>query len=161
MAIGKIIPLPADTKAQLGYDFIVRLTYADIIQLTSGTAQAVIPLNAVGATTYTIPAGSVVEKIVPNVTTAFAYSGADNGTLVYTLGDGGSANRFVASVTLKTAGFGVAYTSKYCYTAADTIDIVCTAATQAITALVAGQVDFYVKLADLSTLANVATPSAT
>jgi len=163
--IGTIIPLPAETRALLGYDYIWRLTYAEIAQLTSGTAQALFPANALAAATKTSPAGVVVEKIVPKVVTAVAASAGTLTTLTYTLGDGASANRFVASANAMSAAWGTAYTSKYAYAAADTIDITFTLNTDSeavistVATLSAGQIDFYVKLADLSGLSDVIQPS--
>lgn len=162
--IGKIIPLPAETRALLGYDFIYRLGYADIAQLTSGTLQAIIPGNTLASAAITLPAGSVVEKIVPRVVTAVAASAGTLTTLTYVLGDDGSSNRFVASVTAMTAAWGTAYTSKFVYTAANTIDIIftlntnSTAVISSVATLSAGQIDFYVKLADCSTLASITLP---
>jgi len=156
--IGTIIPLPAETRANLGYDFIVRLTYLDLLQLTSATAQGVIPQNDLAGTTYTNPAGVVVEKVVPNVVTAFTSSGGAITSLTGSLGDGVSGTRFVNAQDLKTQGWGTAYTSKYCYAAADAIDFTPTISGQTMASLNAGQVDYYVKLADLSGLPSVVQP---
>jgi hypothetical protein len=160
MKIGQLIPLPFETQAVMGVSHILRLTYQDVILLTSGTGQAAVPTNDLGAATSVIPIGMHVSKVIPNVVTAFAFSGANNGTLTGSLGDGGSATRFVNAQDMKTAAYGTSYTSKYVYAAADTIDVTFTAATQAITALTAGQVDFYLKLDDTSTLVNIQEPSA-
>lgn len=159
--IGTLIPLPFEQRVA-GFTHIFRLGFADVATLTSGTAQGVVPPNTLALpTTLVIPAGSVVRRVIPRVVTAFAFSGADNGTLVYILGDGGSTNRFVASVTLKTAGWGVGYAGAWTYTADDTIDIIITAATQAITLVNAGQLDLYLEIQDASGLSAVVQPSAT
>ena len=128
--IGTLIPLPNESRIA-GFSHIFRLTAADVAQLTSGVAQAVIPPNLLGAATSVIPAGMVIRRIAPCVVTAFTFSGGDTGTLVYTLGDGGTPTRFVISVTLKTAGWGTTQNLGYTYPVADTIDIIVTAATQA------------------------------
>lgn len=165
--IGTIIPLPADTRAQTGFDAIVRLTYADIAQLTSGTAQAIIPANALAVATGVSPIGAYVVHFAPVVVTAVAASAGTLTTLTYVVGDGGSTNRFVASANAMAAAVGVAYTSKYQYLAADTIDIIftlntnSTAVISSVATLSAGQIDFYVKIVDLGKLANVVEPSAT
>jgi len=159
--IGTLIPLPFEQRAQ-GFTHIYRLTAAEVATLTSGTAQSAVPINTLALpTTLTIPAGMVVRRVIPRVVTAFAFSGANDGTLVYILGDGGSTNRFVASVTLKTAAWGVGYAGSWTYTAADTIDIIITAATQAITLVNAGQLDLYLELQDATGLSAVVQPSAT
>lgn len=162
--IGKIIPLPAETRANLGYDFIYRIGYADIATLTSGTGQAIIPLNDLAGSSTTFPAGSVVEKIVPNVVTAVAASAGTLTTLTFSVGDGGSATRFVNAQDAMTAAWGTAYTSKYAYASADTLDLKftlntnSTAVISTVATLSAGQIDLYVKLADLSTLPNIVLP---
>lgn len=167
MANGIIIPLTAESRALLGFDFIVRLTYADIAAQTSGTAQAIIPSNALGAATKTNNAGATVLQIVPCVVTAVTASSGTLTTLTFTVGDGGSANRFVAAMDAKTAAWGTAYTSKYCYAAADTIDITftlntnSTAVISTVATLNAGQIDLYCKVTDLSQTQLTVEPSAT
>lgn len=163
--IGTLIPLPFESNVA-GYTHILRLTYQDIAALTSGTAQAVVPINALAAATGTLPAGMHVSKVLPRVVTAVAASAGTLTTLTYVLGDGGSTNRFVASADATAAAWGVAYTSKFVYTAADTIDIIftlntnSTAVISSVATLSAGQIDFYLQLQDASGLANIVEPSA-
>jgi hypothetical protein len=163
--IGTLIPLPFESAAVLGVTHILRLTYADIASLTSGTAQAVIPINTLAAATGTLPAGMHVSKVIPRVVTAVAASAGTLTTLTFILGDDGSTNRYVASMDAMTAAWGTAYTSKFCYTAANTIDIIftlntnSTAVISTVATLSAGQIDFYVKLEDTSGLSSVVEPS--
>lgn len=158
--IGTLIPLPYEQRVA-GFTHILRLTYLDLLQLTSGTAQAVIPSNNLGTSGNTIPAGMVVVRCVPNVVTAFTSSGGAITTLTLSLGDGNSATRFVNAADGKTAAWGTAYAGGFVYTAADTIDITATIAGQTMASLNGGQVDYYVALADASNLVNVVEPSAT
>jgi hypothetical protein len=164
--IGTLIPLPFESNVA-GFTHILRLTYQDIAQLTSGTAQALVASNALGAATATLPAGTHVSKILPRVVTAVAASAGTLTTLTYVLGDGGSTNRYVTSVSAMSAAWGVAYTSKFAYTAADTIDIIftlntnSTAVISTVATLSAGQIDFYLQLHDASDLVNIVQPSAT
>ena len=125
---------------------------------TSGTAQAVIPPNALGASSITIPAGSqVVLDAVANVTTAFTSSGGAITSLGLSLGDGSSATRYLSSVDLKTAGYatGVVSTGRYLYTAADTIDAVATIVGQTIASLNAGEVEILCCILPVSDLSVV------
>lgn len=164
--IGTLIPLTYEDRVA-GFSHILRLTYQDIAQLTSGTAQAVLPLNTLAAATSTLAAGTGVVTIVPRVVTAVAASAGTLTTLTYVLGDGGSSNRYVASADAMTAAWGVEYTSKFTYTAADTVDIIftlntnSTAVISSVATLSAGQIDFYIALKDASGLVNVVEPSAT
>lgn len=165
--IGTIIPLPQDQRIA-GFTHIVRLTYADIAQLTSGTAQGIVPNNTLALpTTLTIPAGSVVRRVIARVVTAVAASAGTLTTLTMVVGDGGSTNRYLASVTAMTAAWLTGYAGSYTYTAADTIDIIftlntnSTALISSVATLSAGQIDFYLELQDASPLANVVQPSAT
>jgi len=161
MNIGTLIPLPFETRAQLQFSHILRLTAADLAQLTSGTAQAVVPNNALGGAN-TIPAGTVVTKAVANVVTAFTSSGGAITTLTLSLGDGGSATRFVNAVDLKTAGWSTTVVgAAYNYAVADTIDATPTIVGQTMASINAGQVDIYLALHDISGFPNVVEPSAT
>lgn len=158
--IGTLIPLPYEQRVG-DLSHILRVTYLDALQLTSATAQAVIPSNNLAASGNVLPAGAVVVRCVPNVVTAFTSSGGAITTLTISLGDGGSATRFVNAQDGKTAAWGTAYAGGYVYTAADTIDLTMTIAGQTMASLNGGQVDFYLKLADASGLVNVVEPSAT
>lgn len=147
----QIIPLTLNEAGNSGMTHKMVLTFADIILLTSGTAASIYP-GFNGATTF--PAGLYVKDAAMRVVTAFAYSGANNGTLVATVGDGSSAAAFLASTDLKTAGYTAGFnaTKPQLYSVADTIDITPTAATQAITLLTAGEVHIYMELVALNLL---------
>lgn len=154
----KTIPLPLETRAMLGYNRKIILTYLDLLAWTSGTAQAVVPENAVGASAITMLANTLVGKFTARVTTAFASSGGAITTLTLSLGDGGSATRFLNALDLKTAGCTLGTTADYLYTAADTIDAVATIVGQTMASLNAGSVEIYFNEQDINPLQFVVQP---
>jgi hypothetical protein len=165
--IGTIIPLPAEQRRD-GWTHILRLTYAEIAQLTSGTLQAVLPANTLGSATQTLPAGTMIRRAVARVVTAVAASAGTLTTLTFILGDDGSTNRYVASMDAMTAAWGtVVYHGIYNYAAANTVDIIftlntnSTAVISTVATLSAGQIDIYLEIVDASKLSTVAEPSAT
>jgi hypothetical protein len=157
----KIIPLPSETQLRLGFNTKIVLDYTDLSGTgvasgnnpypftsawTSGTAQAVLPPNALGASSVTFPAGcQIAPGAVMNVVTAFTSSAGAITTLTLSLGDGGSSTRFFNAVDLKTAGY-TGSTVVYTYTAADTVDAVATITGQTLASLNAGQVEIYCNL---------------
>lgn len=147
----QIIPLTLNESGFGGFTHKMVLTYSDIAALTSGSAASIYP-GFNGSTTF--PAGLYVKDAAINVVTAFAYSGANNGTLTLAVGDGSSSTAFINTTSLKTAGFTASFnaTKPQLYSVADTIDIVATAATQAITALTAGEVHVYMELCAMDKL---------
>jgi hypothetical protein len=157
--LGTLIPLTYESRVA-GFTHILRVTYLDLLQMTSGTAQAFYPQNSLASAVNVFPIGTFVRQVVPNVVVAATSSGGAITTLTYSLGDGGSATRFVNAQDGKTAAYGTAYTSKFVYTAADTIDLTATIAGQTMASLTAGQVDFYLEIVDASQLVNVVAPSA-
>lgn len=148
----QIIPLTLDEAASSEFTQKIVLTYADLVLLTSGTGASVYPgFNE----TNTFAAGKYVFAAVAVVKTPFAFSGANNGTLTFTLGDAGSANRLIASTDLKgsvTYQVGAFANYPYVYTAASQILLTATAATQAITALTAGELHIYLGISDVPLL---------
>lgn len=145
----QIIPLTIEESANSGLTHKVVITYSDVILLTSGTAASIYP-GFNGSTNG--PAGLAVLDVHWRVVTAFTFS---PGTLVFSLGDGGDAARFVAASTdLKTAAFGTGAITKYPYTyaAADTIDITITAGAGALTSATAGEVHLFLRLVPLANL---------
>lgn len=146
------IPLVLDEAAYSEFTQKVVITYADVIQAVSGAAISLLPgFNE--ATTF--GAGQYVYAVFWKVVTPFAFSGANNGTLVWTVGDAGSANRYVASTDLKgsvTYQVGTIANYPYVYTAASQITATFTAATQAINLLNAGEVHLYLGIAPMNLL---------
>ena len=147
----QIIPLTLNEAGFGGFTHKIVLTAADVILLTSGVAASIYP-GFNGSATF--PAGLYVKDAALRVVTAFAYSGANNGTLTATVGDGNSATVFIASTDMKTAGYTAGFnsTKPQLYSVADTIDAFFTAATQAITALVAGEVHVYLEVVAINQL---------
>jgi hypothetical protein len=164
--IGTLIPLAAESNVA-GFTHILRLTYKDVLQLTSATLQAVVPNNALASATAVLPAGMHVSKVVPYVAVAFTASAGTLTTLTFILGDDGSTNRYVAAMDAMTKAWGIAYTGKFVYVAANTIDIIftlntnSTAVISSVATLSAGQIDFYLQLQDCSKLVNTVEPDAT
>lgn len=149
----KSIVLPSETRRTTGYSRKVILTWEDIKAWTSGTAQALIPENALGAATVTGKANIAVARWITNVTQAFA--GGAGLTLTLSIGDGGGATRHVNARDLTALGMVAGTHDAYVYTAADTIDATATAGVAAITTLTAGIVEIYFDLVDLNDLALV------
>lgn len=153
-----INPLPLETVAKKGFTHVIIVDFTAIALMTSTTAQAVFPANALAAATTTMLAGARIERCAWRVATAFVFS---PGTLVFSLGDGGDAARFIAAATdLKTAAYGEGAISKmpYTYAAADTIDLVVTAGAGALTSVTAGSLEIYLAKSDLSNLSSGVTP---
>ena len=159
----KLIQLSPSSQQNTGFTHKSIFNAADVAALTSGTAYSVLPQkNAAGtwvvvasASAATVPAGTLVEKVALRVTTAFASAG-NTITLVAIVGDGGDTSRYFASTSLKTAGYPVSPPLKVplLYVTADTIDIIFTAAVEAITLLTAGEVEVYLALRDLDALSR-------
>lgn len=137
------IPLTTQEAANTEFTRKLILTYADIIQLTSGTGASVLPgFNSA----ITFPTGLYVFAATAVVKTAFGFTGANNGTLVFTLGDSGDAARFIASTDLKgtvTYQAGAITKYPYVYTAAGQILLTVTAATQVIGLVNVGELHIY------------------
>lgn len=145
----QIIPLTIEESGNTGFTHKIVIPYTDVALLTSGTAASVYP-GFNGSTNG--PAGLAVLDVHWRVATAFTFS---PGTLVFSLGDGGDAARFVAASTdLKTAAYGTGAITKYPYTyaSADTIDITVTAGAGALTSVTAGELHLFVKLVSLANL---------
>lgn len=145
----QIIPLTTQESANALFTHKVIITAADVATLTSGSAASIYP-GFNGSTNG--PAGLMVNNIAWRVVTAFTFS---PGTLVFSVGDGGDAARFIAASTdLKTAAFGAGAITKfpYVYASADTIDITVTAGAGALTSATAGELHIYFKMVSLATL---------
>lgn len=171
----KIIPLPVETQARLGLNTKIVLDYTDLngagvlaagntpfsAAWTSGTAQAIEPVTlaagvaTLGGTTATLPAGTRVGGTVINVVTPFTSSGGAITSLGLTLGDAGSATRFLQSVDLKTAGYTHTTAATYVEAAAFQIQATATIVGQTIASLNAGQIEIYCNIAPVLDLTAV------
>lgn len=157
--IGTLIPLTYEQRVA-GFTHILRLTYQDLLQLTSGIAQNVIPLQALGGNTNP-SAGLLLCQAVPNVVTVFTSSGGAITTLTLSLGISAAPTQFVNAQDGKTAGFGVAYAAKWAFGGATAFTFTATIVGQTMASINAGQVDFYLEINDAGPLALVVQPSAT
>lgn len=166
----KLIPLPLETQARTGKTHKLIIDYRDLngtsatlmqgqsvgfsAAWTSGTAQAVIPPNTLGAATITLPIGTQVEgTTLVNVTTLFA--GPSTTALTLSVGDGGSATRYANAVDLVTAGYKTGGVANYAYLAADTIDAVATITGGTVGGLTAGEVEILMAIRPCADLAVV------
>ena len=167
----KVIPLPFETQARLGYNTKIILDYTDLSGTgvaggnnsnpftspwTSGAAQAILPPNALGASSVTIPAGTrMAGNACVRVVTAFTSSGGAITTLTLSVGDGGGSTRFVNAADLKTTGYKVGAETGLLYLVADTIDAVATISGQTMASLNAGQVEILCNVIPVADLAAV------
>jgi hypothetical protein len=167
----KVIPLPLETQARLGFNTKIILDYTDLSGTgvaggnnpypftnpwTTGVAQAVLPPNALGASTVTLPAGTRIQgNMCIRVVTAFLSSGGVITTLTFSLGDGGSATRYVNAQDLKTTGYKVGAETGLLNLVADTLDAVATIVGQTMASLNAGQVEILCNVIPVADLAAV------
>jgi hypothetical protein len=144
----QIIPL-SNNEAVLGFTHKIVLTFADLTQSGAGTAQTINMLAVANK--------QVVTRVATRLDTAFQNTGdaAFNSTAI-TIGDSGSANRFIASQELNANGSSVsakAGATINAYTAADNVAIVFTpTGGKSLNALNAGQLTVLVHLADMTVL---------
>lgn len=157
----KLITLPKQTAALLGFNRKLTITYADIKTWTDATAQAVIPINDVASAALTMKAGTELSHFVAHVVTAFA----GTTTLYMEIGYGGhSGHQFIGGSghqeldLMSASDTWVAGTTNssvaYLFAAADTVDATVTRTGAAITALSAGEVAIYFNQRDVSGMAK-------
>lgn len=142
----QIIPLTIEEAANCNFTQKIVLTYADIVTLTSATAASVYP-DFNNASTF--PAGTYMRDAVMRVVTPFT---GGTGTLTLQLGDGTTANKFLAALDLTTAGYeGFNATQPLMFNAAGALKATVTAGT-GITGWTAGEVHIYVDLVPVAQL---------
>lgn len=164
----KIIPLPLETQARLNCNTKIILDYTDLdgtgvatannvnfsAAWTSGTAQAIEPLTYVstnvpyptallGGATNQLPIGTRISNCIANVVTAFTSSGGAITSLGFTLGDAGSATRFLQSIDLKTAAYTQTTSASYMENAAFNLLATATIVGQTMASLNGGQLEIY------------------
>ncbi len=143
----KTYPLPTETTADKRATHAVDITFAD---LTAALAtQTLSPLNVANKMGVELVA---VELITPFV--------SSDGTLIstsITVGDGGSATRFLGATEMNAAGAYVSLKGgalnlnavPYVYTVDDTVDVFVTGtATKLLSTHTAGAVRLYFRVAD-------------
>lgn len=110
-------PLSIQTQARTGYTHEVVIDHSDLTAATN-----------VQTLTVDVKAGQAVGKAFHRLVEDFDSSDATLTSLAYTVGDGGSAGRFLASTQVSVDGSPIDYkagalSDVYVYTADDTIDI--------------------------------------
>lgn len=102
--MAKIVSLTALEAASCGFTHKITIDYADMAALTSATAYSIYPAyNSTATDTYLLVKDAAVY--VETAFNAFQSDGTTAVTLVATVGDGSTANAFIASTSLKTAGW--------------------------------------------------------
>ena len=114
-----VLPLTTEEKAATLATHLVTITSDDLTETTVNTAQTL---------TVTVAAGDFFEVIAHKLVTPFEdASDAAFNTTAYTIGDGGSANRFLTSTELNVNGTEIDFKAGalgegYFYNSADTVD---------------------------------------
>jgi len=146
---------PTDTLYGGGWTHKVVLKAADVVALTKATQYSIFPALKASAT---FAAGTRLVDCLLNVTTA----GVNGNTLTLSLGDSGSATRFLSAKDLKTATRYQGTAMPYPYTSASHIDIQIDTAGTDLTGVTALVAEIYLKLdtdADaVKTTAPIAPP---
>lgn len=118
----RITPLPLEERIATGADYEVQIEHSDLTNaVVDGTQTLTIPIAAKMA----------VRLLRMVLDVAFKNSAdATNNSLLVTVGDGGSANRFLTSTELNENGTEIPLKAgvdlEYPYTADDTIDVIFT-----------------------------------
>ena len=102
--MAKIVSLTALEAASSGFTHKVTVDYADVAALTSATAYSVYPAFNSSST----QANLLVKDVAVYVETAFNAFQSDGTTavtLAITVGDASTANAYIASTSIKTAGW--------------------------------------------------------
>lgn len=148
----KIYQLCEEERSASGFTHRIKLTYADLTETGTNTAQTIALL--------TVPAGSLVTRVATRLVTAFENSAdaAFNATTLI-IGDGGSTNRFLTSQELNKNGTEVLVKAGtgtlYGYETADTIDAVFgSMSAKALNDLDTGEVWIFLQVQDLDNLIN-------
>lgn len=155
----RIIPLPLETQARLGLSLKIMLGFADLNTWTSATAQAIYPQNTLGSVANKFPVNTVWQCVFINVVTVFTSSGGAITTLTFSLGDVGSATRFLNAIDLKTAGYTASANVAFVSTGSNLyLTGVATIAGQTMASLNGGALELYLEKIDLPDLVSVTQP---
>jgi hypothetical protein len=160
----QILPLSMEEAVKSGFTHKIIITHLDLVTETSGAACAIFPKFS-DESVKTIPIGSRVRACAVRAVTLFVAASMTD--LSITIGDGGSANRYLTTVevggTTSPITAGVWYetfaAAPFIYTAADTIDLVATATGAALSALTAGEMHVYLHVADMVSIDNGTQPA--
>lgn len=142
--------LSAEETRQTGYTHRYRLTFLDLASMLTVNTALAINLRAVTA-------GAVISGVATRLVTPFQATGdAAFNTTAITLGDGGSANRYLASQELNANGAFVvakAAGTPYAHVGAENVKITFNAmAAKALASLNAGVLEVYLAVGQLDTL---------
>ncbi len=141
----QINPLPLESQAAAGGNYEVLVTHEDLTDAVASEAQTLtVPIKAKMSARCV---RSILDVPFENS------ASAGNDDLTVTVGDGGSAGRFLTSTQINKNGTEVPLKSgvdiEYPYTADDTIDITFTPKTGAtLASLNAGQIRFILDIQD-------------
>lgn len=136
---------------RIGFTHRITYDYTDVKALTSGTAYSLLEPTTAAASATNLPAMTRIADALMVVETAFA-SANDTITLTAQVGIGGATASVIPATTVKTAAMieqTWASVPKSLY-AADTLDVIFTAGTEAITVLTAGKVHFFLKIVPMA-----------
>lgn len=155
----RIIPLPLETQARLQVNVKIKLDSTDLLAWTSGTAQAIYPLNTLGSTTNKFPVNTVWALMLINVVTAFTSSGGAITSLGFSLGDVGSATRFLNAIDLKTTGYTASTNNAFVSNGSNLyLTGVATIVGQTMASLNAGALELYLDKLDIPDLVAIGQP---
>lgn len=138
-------PLPEQERANIGATHVATVTYADLTETNTNTAQTLTNVFAVAAK-------EGVQLVAMQLVTAFDTGNTNyTGSVLVTVGDGTDTDLYLTSAELASDGTEVwlkyGTTGRKVYTAADTIDFVFTPnSDEALSANTAGEVRFYFKV---------------
>lgn len=160
----QILPLSINEQASSGFTHKIVITFTDFLPETSGAACGIFPKLSDEATKLG-PIGMRVRACALRAVSLFVAPSMTD--LSVTIGDGGSANRFLTSseiggtTTPITAGtwYETFAAAPFIYTAADSIDIVPTATGAALSALTAGECHVYLAVTDMVAIDTGINPS--
>lgn len=141
----KVHPLDVVTQAATGATHLLEIDYTDLT--TAGAAQTLSPINVANKMGFALVFAKLLE--------AFVSSDATLLSTTITVGDGGSATRFLLSQELNTAapiwlkGGVTTVPQTFVYTVDDTVDVffACTAG-KLLTTHTAGRLGLYCKVID-------------
>ena len=145
----------SNTDKQLfGANVAVTVDYTDLNVLASG-ATGSIKIAPYNGATNTLAAGTLIACVGFTLSTAFVVSDGGN-TLAITLGDGGSATRYMASTETLGAATEIIFSAgtgtRYALTSADNVILAIAAqAAHDVTLATAGSMTFYLRIDDMTT----------
>lgn len=137
----QVTPLPNETRAATGFTHKINLTFADLT--TAGLSQAINLLPVLS--------GWLILRAAYRLRTNF--SGGAATSLTASLGDAGSATRFLAAQSIWGAATPIAAAGSntfFAYTGAENFRITFTSVGANLNTITAGSIDVYVAAVELS-----------